>query len=71
MVHLPPSVGLSRFLCNAHLLPRKGRGVTDLVFKLFGNFPGEGLTAKVAIGCGALIDGLLQVQLSGIIQETK
>lgn len=51
--------------------PKKGGGVTDLVFKLFGNFPGEGLTAKVAIGSGALVDGLLQVQLSGIVQETE
>lgn len=43
-----------------------GKSLTRLVFELFGQLPWEGLSAKVAIGRGPLINGLLQIQLPGI-----
>lgn len=43
-----------------------GKSLTGLVFEFFGHLPWEGVSAKVAIGCGPLIQGLLQIQLPGI-----
>lgn len=44
----------------------EGKSLTSLVFKLFGSLPWEGVSAKVAIGCSPLIEGLLQIQLPRI-----
>lgn len=43
-----------------------GKSLTGLVFEFFGHLPWEGVTAKVAIGCSPLIQGLLQIQIPGI-----
>lgn len=43
-----------------------GKSLTGLVFELFRHLPSEGVSAKVAIGRGPLINGLLQIQLPGI-----
>lgn len=43
-----------------------GKSLTGLVFEFFGHLPWEGVSAKVAIGCGPLIQGLPQIQLPGI-----
>lgn len=43
-----------------------GKSLTDLVFELFGHLPWERISAKVAIGCGLLIEGFLQIQIPGI-----
>lgn len=42
-----------------------GKSLTGLVFEFFGHLPWEGVSAKVAIGRGPLIHGLLQIQLPG------
>lgn len=44
----------------------EGKSLTSLVFELFGSLPWEGVSAKVAIGCSPLIEGLLQIQLPRI-----
>lgn len=47
-----------------------GKSLTSLVFKFFGSLPWEGVSAKMAIGCSPLIEGLLQIQLPRIHNQS-
>lgn len=40
-----------------------GKSLTGLIFEFFGDLPREGVSAKVAVGCGPLIQGFLQIQI--------